>query len=227
MKKHINKEMQAQAGQAVMEMCICLIPILVVLLGMIVISGLGISNIEAFLEAKANAETASRLSGAAGGAGEMIYSWDYGDPDNDGDGYPFTADDEPVNFSQANAAGNTYTLADTILNNITGSQSLAAEADDNANQYIFMATSSVVNDNNFAGNLPQTMVAAAALVRGSPNSGLNTVFTLNTSNKEAKNITPAFTALFGLDLSDIDLVSMRANTVYYPVLPPPTTAGSN
>lgn len=212
-----------QKGQAIMEMCVCLIPILVVLLGMIVISGLGISNIQAFLEARANAEIASRNISAVGGAGETIYSWDYGDPVQDGDGLPFTADDQAVNFSQTNAERNTQEIAENMLN-----RSYYSEYPDN-----FLAASSILAQNpfnvtqdmnyNYAADIPATMLAAAALVSGTASTNLNTVFTLGDNNKETKNITPAFTALFGIDLDDIDLASMKANTVYYPAMPTAAT----
>ena len=208
-----------QKGQAIMEMCICLIPILVVLLGMIVISGLGISNIQAFLQAKANAEIASRNINAVGGAGQTIHSWDYGDPVQDGDGLPFTADDQPVNFSQVNAERNTQAIAEQMLN-----RPYYSEFPD-----YYLDTGSILPQNpfnvpqdmnyNYAADIPSNMLAAAALVSGTANTNLNTVFTLGADNDETRNITPAFTALFGINLEDIDLASMKANTVYYPAMP--------
>lgn len=212
---NINKtKTKYQKGQAIMEMCVCMIPILVVLLGMIVISGLGISNIQAFLQAKANAEIASRNINAVGGAGEAIHSWDYSD-----DGLPFTADDEAVNFSQVNAERNTQEIADIMLNRPYYSEYPG----------YFLETNSILPENpynipqdmnyNYAADIPYNMLAAAALVSGKANTNLNTVFTLGANNGETRNITPAFTALFGIDLDDIDLESMKANTVYYPAMP--------
>ena len=220
MNRKIKTKTRHQKGQAIMEMCVCLIPILVVFLGMIVISGLGISNIQAFIEAKASAEIASRNSNAVGGAGETIHSWDYGDPTQDGDGLPFTADDQPVNFSQVNAERNTQAIANIQLNMINDSQSMEPDAPNNGNQYIFVPTSWIsTSDNNYAGDIPDTMLAAAALVSGTANSNLHTVFTLGADNDETRKITPAFTALFGINLEDIDLASMKANKVYYPAMP--------
>lgn len=217
MNKKIKIKTKFQKGQAIMEVCVCLIPILVVFLGMIVISGLGISNIQAFLEAKANAEIASRNTNAVGGAGNTIHSWDYG---QDGDNLPFTADDQPVTFSQVSAERNTQAIANIQLNMINGSQSMESDAAYNENQYIFVPTSWIsTTDNNYAGDIPDNMLAAAALVSGTANTNLHTVFTLGADNDETRKITPAFTALLGINLEDIDLVSMKANKVYYPAMP--------
>ena len=206
-----------------MELCICLVPILVVLLGMIFISGLGISNIRALIQAKGNAELLSRTSNIAGGAGESIFSWDYGNTEENGDGYPFTADDKTVSFTEANdAESGSGTLMDLQLNMVQGSESLTEN--DNSH-YTFMPISSLPGANdNFAQDIPETMLAAANLVEGTANNNLNKVSTLTSndslSSDEIKSFNLSFTHLFGIDISNIDLQNMRANTVYYPVLPP-------
>lgn len=208
-----------QQGQAIVEMCVCLIPILVVLLGMIFISGLGISNIRAFIEAKGNAELASRSANALGGAGNNIHHWDYGE-DEDEDSYPFTADDQPVDFQQAGSEYGTETLMDLQLNMVQNSESLTGEEN---SEYIFMPTALVpYASNNFSQNLPDTMLAAADLVAGTADSNFNNVFTLDSNHMNAdeiKSINFSFTHLFGIEIDDIDLRNMRANTVYYPALP--------
>jgi len=211
-----------------MEMCVCLIPILVVLLGMIFISGLGISNIRAFVKAKGNAELASRSVNAIGGSGENIHHWDYGEDEDEGDGYPFTADDQTVNFYQAGSEYGTETLMEMQLNMIQDSESLS-EGDNS--KYIFMPTSLVpYASDNFAQNLPDTMLAAAELVVGRADSNFNNVFTLNSNHmddNEIQSLNLSFTHLFGIEIDDLDLRDMRANTVYYPALPTQSTTGSS
>jgi len=203
-----------------MEMCVCMIPILVVMLGMIFISGLGISNIQAFIQAKGNAELSSRSAGAVGGEGNNVHHWDYGDPDNEGDGYPFTADDQTVDFYQAGADAGSETLMDLQLNMIEGSESLSEGEN---SEYIFMPTASLpYAGDNFSQNLPDSMLAAAELVKATADSDLNKVFTLDsryTDADEIRSLNYTFTHLFGVEIDDIDLRNMRANTVYYPALP--------
>jgi hypothetical protein len=211
--------LRKQQGQAIVEMCVCLIPILVILLGMIFISGLGISNIRAFIKAKGNAEILSRTNDAVGGSGESIHHWDYGTPEQGGDGYPFTADDRVVNFSEAAASSGTGAFCDLLLNDSVGSES--SSKDDNS-RYNFRPVALLNVKNNFAQNVPETMLAAAELVQGRADSDLRKIFTIDPnyfSANEVRSFKFSFTNLFGIDIDDIDLRTMRANTVYYPALP--------
>ncbi|MDD5596523.1 MAG: hypothetical protein PHV82_01180 [Victivallaceae bacterium] len=206
-----------QGGQAVIEMCVCLIPILVILLGMVFISGLCISNIRTFVSAKGNAELLSRSDDTSGGEGDNIYCWNYGE-DEDEDGYPFTADDQPVYLTQAGDDTNLQTIIDRQLN-----ESLDSEAVESG-EYAFLSAASLpyITDNNFAQSLPDSMVAAAELVSGKANSSLNNVFTVDSdefSSDEINSLNASFSRLFGLETGNINLRNMRANTVYYPVTP--------
>lgn len=209
-----------QQGQAIMEMCVCLIPILAILLGMIFIAGLSISNIRMFIRAKGNAEILSRSDNMVGGAGASIHHWDYGDGE-DGDGYPFTADDRIVDFYRAGAESGVETLINEQLNGPEYSYSESPDIEE-GDEYVFMPTALLRADNNFARDLPGTMLAAAELVEGMADSDLNKVFTIDSryfSNGEIKKFNFSFTYLFGIYIDDIDLRNMRANTVYYPALP--------
>lgn len=194
------------------EMCVCLIPILVILLGMIFVSGLGISNIRAFIQAKGNAELASRSQNAIGGSGDNIYCWDYGDPDDaddEGDGYPFTADDKIRTFYNNGSEYGTEALITEQLNNSEHSVSR------DSNDYYFMPTTSLVSiDDNY-----DTMVSAASLVEGRADANFNNVFTLDSNTENVRDLKFSFTHLFGVEVDDLDLREMRANTVYYPALP--------
>jgi hypothetical protein len=206
-----------ERGQAIMEMCICLIPILVVLLGMIFIAGLGISNIRAFVQAKGNAEILTRSANITGGDGTLIHSWDYGNPDQGGDDYPFTADDQIITFGLSEEGAGPETLINNLLNMSEGSESFVN------NEYIFSSTASLpILDDNFAQDIPATMLVAATLVRGFADSDLRKVFTIDPnefSSDEIKSFNLSFTSLFSIEIDDIDLINMPANTVYYPALP--------
>jgi len=204
-------------GQAMVEMCICLIPILVVMLGMIFIAGLGISNIRAFIEAKGNAELASRSQNALGGSGDSIYCWNYGDTDNNEDGLPFTADDKIVSLYDVDSEYGTEALVTDQLNNSEYSQS------EESNNYYFMPTSSLVSmDGNY-----ETMLGAAELVEGSASSNFNNVFTLDSRTENVGDLKLTFTHLFGVEVDDLDLRNMRANKVYYPALPTEMSSGGD
>jgi hypothetical protein len=77
-------------------------------------------------------------------------------------------------------------------------------------------------NDNFAQNLPDSMLAAAELVKATADSNFNKVFTLDsryTDADEIRDLNFTFTHLFGVEIDDIDLRNMRANTVYYPALP--------
>lgn len=207
-KNRINR----QQGQAIVEMCVCLIPIMVVVLGMIFISGLGISNIRAYIEAKGNAELSSRSQNAMGGAGDTIFCWNYGDTDNGEDGLPFTADDKIVSLYDLDSEYGTEALITDQLNNSEYSESF------DRGDYNFMPTTSLVSvDGNY-----DTMLGAAELVEGMAGTNFNNVFTLDSNTENVGNLKLSFTHLFGIEVDDLDLREMRANKVYYPAM-----SGSN
>ncbi|MFA6104187.1 MAG: hypothetical protein WCV67_14405 [Victivallaceae bacterium] len=72
----MNKSKHSQAGQAVIEMCVCMIAILVVFMGLIFVCGLGISNMQNLIKAKTNAETNTRSSDKSWDSDD-IFAWDY------------------------------------------------------------------------------------------------------------------------------------------------------
>lgn len=65
-----------QQGQAVVEMCVCVVAVLVVFLGLIYVGGLGLSNIQRLLKAKTNAETSTKGKDNVGDSEDM-FAWDY------------------------------------------------------------------------------------------------------------------------------------------------------
>ncbi len=190
------------------EMCVCLIPILVIVLGMIFIAGLGISNIRAFIEAKGNAELASRSQSSVGGAGDSIFYWNYGDTDNNEDGLPFTADDKIVSYYDVDSDYGIEALVTDQLNNSGYSRSMYS------NDYYFMPTTTLINvEDNY-----ETMLATAELVEGQADSNFNSVFTLDSNTENVGDLKLSFTHLFGIEVDDLDLREMRANKVYYPAI---------
>jgi hypothetical protein len=72
----MNKKKHSQAGQAVIEMCVCVTAILIVFLGLIFVGGLGISNMQDLIKAKTSVETNSSSSDKSWD-NDDIFSWDY------------------------------------------------------------------------------------------------------------------------------------------------------
>jgi hypothetical protein len=212
-----KSKLTGQRGQAMVEMCVCLIPIMVIVLGMIFVAGLGISNIRAFIEAKGNAELASRSQSAVGGAGDTIFCWNYGDTEKNEDGLPFTADDKIVSLYDVDSEYGTEALITDQLNNSGYSESEVL------NNYNFMPTTSLVSiEDNY-----ETMLGAAELVEGMADNHFNSVFTLDSNTENVRDLKLSFTHLFGIDVDDLDLREMRSNIVYYPALPTGTSSSSS
>lgn len=90
----IRKKYAAQSGQALSEMAVCLVGLLVILLGFLLLATLsqeGVTNvIAARTDADKNARNAQSTVGGAG-AVENISHWDYGSR-----GIPFNRDDSAI-----------------------------------------------------------------------------------------------------------------------------------
>ena len=75
------------SGQAIVEMAVCLVAILAVLGGFLLISGLGLENIQNAIRSREAVDQKAR-DGIVSSSGRLIRSWSYGD-----DGILFTRDD--------------------------------------------------------------------------------------------------------------------------------------
>ncbi|MHB9138208.1 MAG: hypothetical protein ACYC4Q_02265 [Victivallaceae bacterium] len=202
----------SQNGQAIVEMCICLVGIMAVFLGLIFVSGLSISNVQTLFSAKINAETSSRNT-QSGGAGQNINYWDYGS-----DAMPFTADDASVALDTSADKG--------YYSNLLTDPSLSESNDPNRakyQQYIFTQDNysriPQVASSNFTVNFPDLYVSAADLVVAEGDQNTK-VYTLKTNQyntaAQIENISTAFYRLFGIRTQDIDL--NKLNRVYMPVI---------
>ena len=201
-----------QHGQAIVEMCVCLVGVMAVFLGLIFVSGLSISNVQTLFSAKINAETSSR-NALGGGAGQSINYWDYGN-----DAVPFTADDAPVFLDTSADRGYFLNmLNDTGLSESNNPNSAKYQ------QYIFSQDNyskipQVVNS-NFTVNFPDLYVSAADLVMSEGDQN-NKVYTLKSNQyntaTQVEDLSTAFYRLFGIRIQDIDLNKM--NRVYMPAI---------
>lgn len=107
---------KTQKGQATAEMAYSLIAVMSVISGFLIVSQIGLANIETLLEAKANADINS-VNGIPGSPGSSIRYWDIGDDNleysNDDDAQSLTSDNAPLfnnelgnpNFSLASDLG--------------------------------------------------------------------------------------------------------------------------
>lgn len=216
-----SRPRNGERGQAVAEMCISLMAIMVVFLGIIVLAGLGISNIRILMDAKNQAE-ANRSRPPLEGLRD-IFAWHYGsDIDVDGDGVPevyalpFDADDTPIYVVE-------YT-AQAVFESQLNSPQYSASANfipGQSGYYDFSPVSAVdsASSYNFARNMPGLFAAAAGLV-SSQSYIADDIFTLRendfNSREQLNAVREAFRRLFGVDIGTFDLRNMPANRVYLP-----------
>ncbi|MCF6176909.1 MAG: hypothetical protein L3J71_14205 [Victivallaceae bacterium] len=208
--KRSRVDSKSENGQAIVEMCVGLIGIMVIFLGVIFIAGLGISNVKIYLSAKNNAEYVSRNDSSFSGAGSAIYSWDYG-----ADNLPFSADDQ-ITGVPANDA-------DTVFNSqITDSIYSEGEVD---GSYSYMAINELPASvrNNFTGDLDSLFLTTADLVQSS-SSYSESFYTLNSdiigNSREIEQLKLNFGNLIHVEINQIDLQQMESNQVYMPNLAP-------
>ncbi len=98
MRTHFHKHLlsrhhHAQGGQALAELCVCLIGLIVVILAYFLISALTSVNVDNVIDARETADRIARGSGSSAGKNDAksIVDWDYGNRD-----IPFTKDDTPI-----------------------------------------------------------------------------------------------------------------------------------
>lgn len=88
----IRRKRTAQGGQAIAEMAVCLIALMVVLLGFLLVSSLSHENVTNAILSRQQADKHFRNSQSSVGSQEKnIAYWNYGDR-----GIPFNGDDKPV-----------------------------------------------------------------------------------------------------------------------------------
>ncbi len=210
MKKNKLITGNSDSGQAIVEMSIGLIGIMVIFLGLIFIAGLTISNVKIYLSAKNNAEYSSRNSSDFSGAGDAIYSWNYG-----ADNLPFSADDE-IEYVPLNDA---ETVFSSQISDRTYSE---GEVD---GSYIYMPVDNLHSAavDNFMIGLDSLFLSAADLVQSSSTYN-ESFYTLNSdligTRREIEQLKLNFGNLINIEINEIDLREMRANQVYMPSLTP-------
>ena len=94
MRSHAGKNRRSRRGQAIVEMAVCLVAILAVIGGFLLITGLGLENIQNAIRAREDADQQSRDGIVTASSGRVIRNWDYGQ-----DGTLFTRDDRATDWS--------------------------------------------------------------------------------------------------------------------------------
>lgn len=194
----------SEKGQALVEMCAGIIGMLSVFVGILVVSGLCISNIKILKSSKVNAET-SVLNATDSHLVERrdIYAWAYGKDD-----IPFTAADQPL-YNTINRGG----LVDDYLDN----SAYSAE-----NGYIFRKLDDIplrsghTPETNFFTAFFDNYATAASLVFGMPDT-YDKLYTYRTQSAgEREALQRAAAEWLGIDVARLNLSMQRTNQVYMP-----------
>lgn len=143
---------RAIRGQAISELVVCLIGVLIVILGYLLISALSLENVDNLIRAREEADVSAR-SRTSGWAGKNIGVWDYGARN-----IPFTQDDVAEDETIADSSAFAGELVDNggTFNLLTAS----------ANSYGYLPS-----DYNASSSLSfiNMMLNAANLAGGSAN----------------------------------------------------------
>lgn len=130
MMKHyqaLKRNRRNQQGQALTELVICLVALLSVFSGFLLISALGVENINVSILARQNADAKARSGLLNTSSGQAIQSWNVGR-----DGVEFTKDDSAAIISDTSGSVFTEELKDnTEKLNLRSNQSLPEIPDNN------------------------------------------------------------------------------------------------
>lgn len=195
------------SGQAIMELLVLMLLFAVVFLGILLVMGLSVANVEIFLSAKYDAEEDAQFADS-GTEGREIYSWRYTYFDITKDRIPFLPKDE----------------ANVVQNNL---DSFHREFNDSAKsngggEYVFNDFSvlgRLNGEENFGANTPSQSYLAANLVRGRENDYGENIATIKDTKKFNRQRTyAAFEKIIGVKLDDLDLENAESNQVFFPAM---------
>lgn len=201
MKKH------NESGQAIMELLALLLSLVIVFIGVILIMGLSIANIDILLDAKFHAESSAQYADY-GNEGNEISRWHYTEYEAIGKTIPFLPGDRPSSSTHAPINFN-----EEFNNPLTSNH---------GDKYKFN-TFNVIHPgiaNNFAVETPVLSYRAANLLRGKSYdySDENIITIKDTQYFHRQQTYSAFERLIGTSLKDIDLENNHSNTVYFPAM---------
>jgi|GEM_PF-3130680 hypothetical protein len=194
----------AEKGQALVEMCAGIIGMLSVFIGILVVSGLCLSNIKTLKSSKVNAETAV-LNATDSYLIERrdIYAWTYGDSN-----IPFTAADQPL----YNAIESEGLIDDYLSNSYYSAQSGYTFKPLND---IPLRTNYSPEANLFTGFF-DNYATAASLVYGPPDSFDKLYSYRSQPAEERRALQRAAASWLGIDVARLNLSTQRTNQAYMP-----------
>ena len=201
------KKRNKQSGQALMELLVLLLSFVICFLGLLLIMGFSIANIEILSDAKFNAEKSAQ-NVTFGSDGKDIHKWKYTFYEAISEYIPFLPLDEPGGLQ------NNLDSFNKEFNN-----ELYSNHDDKYAFNDFGAIAPVIA-NNFPNDTPSFSYQAANLHEGKSNEFYDENNALLTDHRYFKRqqIYEAFEKIIGTKLKDIDLENNHSNTVYFPAM---------
>ena len=205
--KLIDEITADEKGQALTEL-VCVIPLLLcVMLIVLFVAGSGLSHIRALKEARSNAE-AKAVKTMNSSAGSAIHSWRYNGI------VPFSAKDT---MTSRNHLAASITVEDALDNRSWSANEQSLRFYEYT-KYASLPEAEEVQNSVFAAK-PEMFRAAAELVQGRADEKNNgNFFYRRWKNKNIRNYELTFSRFFYVNINDLDIAGMRANTVYFPAL---------
>lgn len=180
---------KTQNGQALAELTVCLIALMVVLLGFFLISALTMGNVENVIDAREEADKRAREGTLGGENAQNISHWAYGNRN-----IAFTADDTPVTQSDA------YGAKFLEILRIPGEDFTLTSAGGSGKEYLQIHYNPVPDI-----SAVNVFLSAANLTAGT------TKITDPLERRNLSNLQEAFNRVFGItDFSIVDTVFMPA-----------------
>lgn len=201
------KKKNRQSGQALMELLVLLLSFIICFLGLLLIMGMSIANIEAFADAKFNSERSAQ-NVDHGSDGKDVRRWIYTFYAAINDYIPFLPLDKPGGVhGDLDSFNQEFNNANYSINN---------------GKYLFNDFSRVVTStsNNFGSSTPPLAYQAANLHEGKSNElqDDNNVLLTDRRYFQRQQIYEAFEQIIGTKLKGIDLENNPSNTVYFPAM---------
>lgn len=180
---------KTQNGQALAELAVCLIALMVVLLGFFLISALTMGNVENVIDAREEADKRARKGTLGGENAQNISHWAYGNRN-----IAFTADDTPVTQSDA------YGAKFLEILRIPGEDFTLTSAGGSGKEYLQIHYNPVPDI-----SAVNVFLSAANLTAGT------TKITDPLERRNLSNLQEAFNRVFGItDFSIVDTIFMPA-----------------
>lgn len=203
------KNRQKQSGQAIMELLVLLLAFVVCFLGLIMIMGFSIANIEIFMEAKYNSERKAQYADNGGDGISDFKNWEYTKYELIEQPIPFLPKDKPIGTQKSLEKFNTR---------------FNEKQNEDEKTYTFNDYSKIEPHlsiaDNFPLNTPLFSFEAANLHRGKSSDFHDNNNALITDHRyfNRQKTYQSFERIIGVNLKNIDLEDNYSNTVFFPAM---------